>query len=302
MRQLALRVYRDIVRRRSTVRIHQAHWQQPLAASPAFLLGLYRSGTTPIRYSLAMHPSIAAPPESDFLVSFLRSIRDDRSTSGLATLGFDRDHVTATYRQAAMYFFANYAGSISDDIALLVDKTPSYVDYADELCELFPDSRFLVLTRHPFGQIGSSTRYGRLRPEIPDFPAEAANSSLLEDAARYWVERTSTLLRLCEDHPDKVLLCRYEDLCVEPERSLRASIDFLQVPWDDRVLSYDGNAADRGREGAKALAHKGFESSMAEPLRGWSESAEHLDKVWRIVEPVARTLGYTKNTFCELPR
>lgn len=296
MRSLALRIYRDIVRRRTTVRIHQAEWGDSSIEPPAFLLGLYRSGTTPIRYSLAMHPSIAAPPESDFLVSFLNAIRDDRSISGLSTLGFDRDHVVSAYRQASTYFFSNYAESISSQVRTVVDKTPSYVAFAPELVELFPSSKFMVLTRHPLGQIGSATRYGRLRPEIPDFPKQT-NASLLVDAANYWAERTSVLLSFREAQLQKSILFRYEDLCIDSEAILRNTLQFLDLPWDDGVMRYNGDSADRGREGAKALAHNGFEASLADPTRGWESAAEALETVWPIVGPVARELGYTRDGF-----
>jgi len=275
---LAKRAYLEVVQRRSTVRVHEATWPAP-SVEVHFLLGLFRSGTTPLRYSLGMHPTVATPPESEFLVPFLSHQRDLRSQQGLESMGFSRDHVNQLYRQSAGYFFGNYAASLDKaGVNVLVDKSPSYVQYAEELADLFPESKFVTLVRHPFGQIGSATSYGSVVPGIPDFP---------ELASTYWNERTSTLLAL----PNS-LMVRYEDLCVAPNRELERVRRHLDLPESDAIFSYDGLTADRGKEGAKALAHTSFEAEMAEPQRGWRDDQRSLEQVWSQTAAVAEGLGY----------
>ena len=290
-RDLATRIYRDVVRRRTTVRVHQAKWAQDTSFELSFLLGLYRSGTTPLRYSLGMHPSLATPPETDFLAPFLESLRDPRGLRGLESMGFDPQHVESCYRQAALYFYENYAASVDPGVQMLLDKSPLYVSYADLIPQLFPSSRFIILIRHPFGQIGSLTRHGSMEPDVPGFPVDY--ESLSAASAMYWAEGTERLLDLAESTGSIVV--RYEDLCEQPETVLRQLTDGLELPWDPAVMAYDGSTQDRGMEGAKALAYKTFESWMADPMRGWSdEAAAELSNEWRRVAQVAERCGYSE--------
>lgn len=290
-RRFAARVYRDIVRRRTSVRVHQASFEARLQQPPSFLLGLYRSGTTPLRYSLGMDGSIATPPETDFLGPFLQSMQHERGLSGLSSLGYDEAHVVATYRHAADYFYANYADSLGQDVRIVLDKSPSYVDHIDGLRAMFPSSKFICLTRHPLGQIGSATRHGSIRPEIPNFPE--TGGGVLHDACEYWSQRTQALLDFSAG--PNVLRIRYEDLCASPEPALRRILSFLEIPWNADVLEYDGAAQDRGKEGAKALGLSSFQPGMADPLRGWQQrELNDLQSLWTLVEPTASQLQYGK--------
>jgi|GEM_PF-2564210 len=291
-KNLAMRVYREVVRRRTTVRTHQAVWP-PRTIDLHFLLGLYRSGTTPLRYSVGMHPNVAAPPESDFLVPFLQSGTDSRSIRGLDFMGFDQEHVQAAYRQTAHYFFSTYAQSLGPENTVVIDKSPRYVEHADSLRKLFPESRFLVLVRHPFGQIGSATKYLKIVPKVPDFPS--AVDDLAMSASQYWRDRTQSLVDFLEVEPERALLVRYEDLCTDPAPQLDRIVDHLGLTQSDELLQYDGGQFDRGLEGAKALSHSQFEASMADPMRGWSENeTAQLERMWQIAGDLAQSLEYER--------
>lgn len=294
LRRAGLRVYRELLKRRTTVRIHEAVWPSP-QVEVHFLLGLYRSGTTPLRFSLGTHPNIAAPPESDFLVPFLAALGDERGLRGLASLGYDDSHTLAAYRNLAQYFFANYAASLDEQPEVLIDKSPRYVQYASTLPKLFPEATFVLLSRHPFGQIGSATRYLTSRPVFPDFPS--LGDGLVVDAATYWNERTRGLLELAEALPSRCVLVRYEDLCSQPEKVLNRIAERLGIEVAACLGSYDGTSFDRGMEGGKAIAHSSFEPAMADPLRGWEDGliVGDLRDVWAYVENTADALGYASD-------
>lgn len=280
------------MQRRTTVRVHQAVWP-PQSVEIHFLLGLYRSGTTPLRYSVGMHPNVAAPPESDFLVPFLQSLEDSRSARGLNSMGFDHGHLEATYRQVAGYFFGTYAASLGTMHNVVLDKTPRYVEHAASLLRLFPEARFLILVRHPFGQIGSATKYLTTVPRVPDFPA--SHGDLAATAATYWQDRTQSLLNVLADAGGRALLVRYEDLCAEPQVELDRIVAHLGLSATNNLVEYDGRQFDRGLEGAKALSHSQFEASMASPIRGWKAADNAcLEQIWTVVGDLAVSLGYDR--------
>ena len=238
-----------------------------------------------------MDAKIATPPETDFLVPFLQALEHDRGLEGLASLGFEADHIRSAYRYASDYFYSNYADSLGSGVQVVLDKSPSYVSYIDGLQTMFPKSKLICLTRHPLGQIGSATRYGSIRPEIPDFPEGGAG--VLADAIHYWNQNTTALLELSRSSSN-ALLVRYEDLCKSPEPVLREVFDFLELPWNSDSLRYDGSSQDRGKEGAKALGLTSFNANMAEPTRGWQEAdLMEVKSIWHSVKDTASSLDYS---------
>lgn len=60
-----IRKLRGPPRERVVVREINAAERRRLA--PGFIIGVYRSGTTLLRFVLDSHPNIAVPPESNFL-------------------------------------------------------------------------------------------------------------------------------------------------------------------------------------------------------------------------------------------
>lgn len=259
--EVAQRVYAELVLRRARVRVVAAV-PDPPATDGAFLLGLYRSGTTPVRYVLDSHSAIACPPESEFLVDLVRLLDSPRGMTGLEAMGFDRDHTVAKVREVAHYFLGNYAASRSR--ATWVDKTPGYVEILHHLEEVFPEARFVVVHRHPLDQVHSHTRGGTVvHGPVERFvrPGEDVRVA----AARYWAHHTDALLALERRRAGRCLRVRYEDVCARPEDEFRRLFGFLGVGWEPEALDYRRAEHDVGREGGKALGKRGFPVSSG----GW---------------------------------
>src|SRR5580765_1922451 len=64
-------------------------------ASPIFVVGCQRSGTSLLRRILDSHPSIACPPESKFILPAVQILRDRAALQGLDSMGYPRPEVAA---------------------------------------------------------------------------------------------------------------------------------------------------------------------------------------------------------------
>lgn len=281
----ARRVYTDLVRGRSTVRVVSAS-EHTTQIKLAFVLGNYRSGTTALRYSLSSHPEIASPPETDFLEPLLSVTKDERSMRGLGEMGFEEKLVHERIRLFTDFFYANYADSLNATIC--VDKTPRYTFTAPVILNVFPKSLAIALFRNPFGQTRSLTDGFRFVPDVPhlnptpeDTPATAAS--------RYWLDGTKHLIEVCQKNEDRVLPVPYEGLCRDPELWLREILSHLGAEWTPAVLSYDPSTVDAGVEGGKAAAHRGFVNRPTD-LSGWSES--DIEVVQLKTSGLAQSIGY----------
>ena len=79
LKEALRRMYHELVHRRSRVRISTPADTSGQGPPPIFVLGVYGSGTTLLRYVLDSHSRICCPPESDFLSPLARLAADERS-------------------------------------------------------------------------------------------------------------------------------------------------------------------------------------------------------------------------------
>ena len=115
-----------------------------------------------------------------------------------------------------------------------VDKMPLNFRFVAEASILFPNARFVNCTRHP-----ADTFISALQTEM-----NAAHSYSYDpaDYAAYHAE-----YRRLMAHWDKVLTGRvfhlsYEALVSEPEASIAALLDYLELPMEDACLHPERNA------------------------------------------------------------
>ena len=211
--------------------------------SPIFIVGCQRSGTSLVRRIIDSHPDIACPPESKFLAPLLAVLDDAASLRGLRSMGFTEDDVRTRLAAFASSFFEQYAASRGK--RLWADKTPNYVDQLGSIRDTFGSSTRFVLVFRDGRDVAyslSQRNYPAVRPFLP-----AAGGSLPLAAARFWADRVQRMLDLEQDHPQDCIRIHYEDLAT-PSEALRPVFDFLDVPWDERVIDFAAWPHDRGIE------------------------------------------------------
>ena len=79
------RMYRELVRGRTTLRVVAAS-ELHLDTVPIFMTGVFRSGTTLLRYVVDSHSRICCPPESKFLRVLSELIGDRDHREGLSEM------------------------------------------------------------------------------------------------------------------------------------------------------------------------------------------------------------------------
>ena len=130
-------------------------------------------------------------------------------------------------------------------------KSVSQLGRAALLVAAMPEARFLLVVRHPCGQVDSQLRGLAVAafedsasmnelPAVRDprrfgvdpetFPA----LSLAERLAWGWRISNTLALEALADNPRAKVL-RYEDVCADPMAHARAMLDFLGLPWHPNV-------------------------------------------------------------------
>lgn len=265
-----------------------------LALAPTLIVGAPRSGTTWLQRLLLALPACCGGQESHALATIAKVIADfDRKAAmerphGIgAYLG--RDELLEAMRSLWVRI-ATPAIDAAPAATRLIEKTPDHAVHLDLADTLFPNCRAIHLVRDPRAVVASLLAASR-RP----WGAGWAPSTPRAAAARWreCVERAEA--SGTRFGPDRFLRVRYEDLCAEPEASLRAIAEFMGLGEGDLAVGDIAAAARSGGAeiplfghlaGRRATEPEGF-AGASRPLGAWSR---------RIVQREAgawiRDLGY----------
>lgn len=225
-----------------------------------FVVGMNRSGTTLLRMMLDAHPDLTIPPETHFVPDLIKAARESDATpeSALEAMksarewgdfGFSDEEMLGRLRAlpeikpgpAVRTFYAAYTEEQGKP--RWGEKTPTYVQKMKLIQRAIPEARFVHVIRD-----GRDVALSVLDRTVRELTAG--------DVARRWQKK---ITKAREDSPnlDHYIEIRYEDLILETEPTLRKVCEFIELPWDDSLLTYHERSADRLKEMARALPAEG---------------------------------------------
>lgn len=112
----------------------------------------------------------------------------------------------------------------------LCNKEPMNTYQMAYLHELFPNARFVYVVRD-----GRDVAYSLMRRNRQDISFDRFYEILA-----YWNTKNSLGLSYCNSMgPQHCHMVKYEDLVTQPETSIRAITEFLDLKWTDELLHHD---------------------------------------------------------------
>lgn len=227
--------------------------QPDALASPFFVLGCVRSGTTMLRDVLRMHPNLACPEETHFFRWGDPFGTDGltRTLSGNAVLKRHREldkitedefkhMINTSTSRADLYsqYLALYAQRNKPTAKRFFDKTPQNVYGAMLAATTVPKSRFIHIVRNPLNVV-ASLRIGKI-----------VKVDNLVGAANYWNESVSILRGLKRAYPGRLLEIKYEEFVQDPMPKIRRICKFIGEPFEEAWFSgYRPRESDHRDEG-----------------------------------------------------
>lgn len=205
---------------------------------PLFILGAHRSGTSLLRRMVNSHPEIACPPESFMIAQYAKMMDDDLCRAGYDGFGYDLEAMRQDLEWRARSL--HEAFRIAQGKQIWADKTPHYLSVADDIDRLFNRRpRYLLIYRHPCSIVHSIYKRGWKFNDIDD-PFEAAIEYVRESMAR--------LQEFESTHSDRCASIDYRQLCHDPERELRRSLEKLDLRYDSDMLDFGNKPHNFGLE------------------------------------------------------
>lgn len=199
---------------------------------PIFVIGSMGSGTTLLRLILDSHPNIAIAQETGFMRAVLAHKWIPFWKFGgewYQRLGWTEDELDAELRRFYDTIFGRFAQEQGKQ--RWGDKSPYHVWHLEQAARVFPDAVFVATVRHPGGVTASV--HNRFRYAIPR-------------AMHHWVRVNLELAYRATQLGDRIALCRYEDMVLDPEATLREIVEWLGEPWSDDLLAHDKVHSRRG--------------------------------------------------------
>jgi Flp pilus assembly protein TadD len=217
-----------------------ARWDDagaPAAAdSPIFIVGFPRSGTTLLEMVLDAHEQLRSFDEQPFLQQALEDI---------LAQNVEYPEELALLKPAQLQAIRDrYCSKAAGRMRLapgqrLVDKNPLNILRLAVIKRLFPNAKIILAIRHPCDVILSCFMQ---HFRAPDFALLCKDIPTLAGAYRktfdFWYAQQGLLQA-------NVLELRYEDLVNDFQHNVRRVLDFLELPWDDAVLSPGARAHDK---------------------------------------------------------
>ncbi len=225
----------------------------------AFILSSPRSGSTLLRVMLAGHPDLSSPPELHLLPFDTMAEREQelgvsQLGEGLKRAFMALKDLDAAQSQELVQQLIEQNLSIAEvyqqlqQLAgdrLLVDKSPTYASNRDTLDKaeaIFDGAKYIHLVRHPYSVIES---FARMRMDKLISSGAADPYQLAE---LIWRESNQNILNFAQDiDPERYHRVYYEDLVSKPQEVLTGICDFLEIPFDQAVLTpYQGDRMTDG--------------------------------------------------------
>lgn len=275
--------YRQVIERRAALLTPEwaAGWARHDTAgegeAPIFILGFPRSGTTLLDTLLMNVPDFHVLEELPVLRQPEAAAADE---AALPTLGRDE-----TLRLRRLYFDALEAISPPPPGHTVVDKSPLHMARVPLLHRLFPDSKVILVERHPCDVVLSCF--------MSNFQLNFAMRSFtdLDEAARTYDAAFDLWTRATELLPVDVHRIRYERMVEDLEAEMRPLIGFLGRDWDPAVLDNQASAARRDHIRTASYAQV-VEPIYKRSAGRWTRYRAQLAPVLPILAPWAERMGY----------
>ncbi len=209
-----------------------------------FIIGAPRSGTTLTSSILNSHPNILATHENHFIMNHYYSKRKKTKWSdedlinvienlwirmpdfeplwalnyGVLFKNLKRFKNQLTFQQLIkiVYLHHRFGYKTGKKITTIIDKNPGYSGQINRLRSIFPNAKFICLTRHYLDQSNSILKKKKLK----------GKPILLGEK---WVLINERIIKAHSKLPNTIKFIKYEEITENPDQQIDLILNFLDI-------------------------------------------------------------------------
>ena len=194
--------------------------------------GVPRSGTTLMRAMLDAHDDVRCGEETRIIPRILgmhtgitNSITE---MSRLKEAKIDSDVLDSALGAYILSIIAQHG----EPAPRLCNKDPFTLKSMSRLSKIFPHSKFIMMIRD-----GRATVHSIISRHVT---IKGFDIKTYRGALQNWNRAISNMYEECMKHGETVCLpVYYEQLVLHPETQMRRILQFLNIPWDEKVLHHE---------------------------------------------------------------
>lgn len=191
-------------------------------ATPVFICGMFRSGSTLVEQILSGHAAITGGGELEYL-QWLTTQMLPLFPDGVLSASEDE-------RQALADAYLSMIRSLFPGAQCVTDKQPDNFLYLGLIKALYPSARMIYTRRDPLDNC--------LSVNFQQFGGNLSYATDLEDTAHYYKQHERLMAHWSRCFPDNIFTVEYDELVSSPEPVLRGLLDFLGLEWDEKCLAF----------------------------------------------------------------
>lgn len=250
--------------------------------SPVFLIGFPRSGTTLLENMLDSHSKIETLPEMGSITELRNYLAKKYGNYPKCLSDLNDDECQ---KLQDMYFDVLENRYTIKGQAILVDKLPLNINNIGLIKKVFPDSKIILATRHPYDCVLSCF----MQNFLPN--SEMAYFHSLQSTAK----RYQDIFNLWNIYIDNIDVdyhqIRYEDLVVDVKGEVTALLEFLGVDYEEGVNQYSETAKNKGAyvtPSYRQISQPIYNSSKYR----WKNYEKHFDGLEGQLAPFLKQFDY----------
>ncbi len=195
-------------------------------ASPVFICGMFRSGSTLIEQVLSAHGEVVTGGELDLLPRLVARHLPAFPEAARALDVSTAERIARDYLDEVSIRLPGVAQR-----RVFTDKRPPNFLFIGLICRLFPDARIVHTCRHPL-----DTALSIFMHHLDARAAPYAND--LADIGHYYVHYRRLMHHWKTVFPGRIRDVDYDRLVDDPEGEIGGLLEFLGLPWDAACLAF----------------------------------------------------------------
>lgn len=251
--------------------------------TPVFIIGFPRSGTTLLDQILSSHPDFQVAEEKPGIEVIRAHLEEKYGNYTECLAGLTEEEINDLRR---MFYETHARYEPWDGKSIFVDKFPLNTVLTGIIYRIFPDAKIIFAQRHPCDCVLSCfMQQFNLNPGMIHFLD-------IENTAWFYAQIMDLWTQLENCLPLNLYTHRYENVVEDFKGSISALLDFLEVPWDDKVLEYDKTAKARARTASTPSYSQVTEKIYTRARYRWERYRPQLENILPVLMPYAEKLGY----------